>query len=338
MPVSQSTKIIAQLDNCRAGAIPEEVLSSAEPILLKGLVAQWPIVLAGKQSIRAAADYIQGFDRDTPLTAYEASPDINGRIFYNDEFTGFNFERTRQTLSQVLEKLFKVENEKRAPSYYVGSTMIDHWLPGFRAENDIDLGERDHLMNIWLGNRSRIAAHYDFPNNIACSVVGRRRFTLFPPDQAENLYVGPLEFTPSGQPISLVDTCNPDLVKFPKYEQAMAACYAVDLEPGDALFIPSMWWHHVESLEAFNVLVNYWWRTTPVYQGSPLNALHHAIMSLRDLPVEQRRVWKELFEHYVFNEDEHAFDYIPEHARGLLSGVDEATALALRAQLVKFLK
>ncbi|MFT6407828.1 MAG: hypothetical protein ACJAQ6_001243 [Arenicella sp.] len=334
----QSNNIIKQLKSCSADAIPAEVLTSTEPLLLKGLVAEWPIVQAGKQSARAAADYIQGFDRDVPLTAYEGSADINGRIFYNEEFTGFNFSRTRQTLKQVLQKLFEVIDKTPAPSYYIGSTMIDHWLPGFRAENDIDLGGRDHLSSIWLGNRSRIAAHYDFPKNIACSVVGRRRFTLFPPEQGENLYVGPLELTPSGQPISLVDTCQPDLLKYPKYEQAQAASYVVELEPGDALFIPSMWWHHVESLEAFNVLVNYWWRTTPVYQGSPLNALHHSIMSLRDLPVEQRRVWKDLFDHYVFNEDEHAFDYIPEHARGVLAGVDEAAAKALKAQLVKFLK
>lgn len=334
----QSTNIIKQVENCPSAAIPDEVIFSTEPLLLKGLVTQWPIVQAGHQSTSAAADYIRGFDRDAPLTAYEGPPDIDGRIFYNEEFTGFNFSRTRQTLNQVLEKLNQVIDETRAPTYYVGSTMIDHWLPGFRAENDIGLGDRDHLMSIWLGNRSSIAAHFDFPNNIACSVVGRRRFTLFPPDQAGNLYVGPLEFTPSGQPISLVDSCNPDLAKYPKYKQAMAACYTVVLEPGDALFIPSMWWHHVESLEAFNVLVNYWWRTTPVYQGSPMNALHHAVMSLRDLPVDQRRVWKELFDHYVFNEDEHAFDYIPEHARGVLSGVDEAAAIALRAQLVKFLK
>ena len=329
--MAQSLNIIKQLENCPADVIPDEVLNSVEPILLKGLVADWPIVHAGKQSARVAADYIQGFDRDTPLTAYEGPPDINGRIFYNAEFSGFNFARTRQTLKQVLEKLFQVIDETRSPTYYVGSTMIDHWLPGFRAENDIGLGDREHLTSIWLGNRSRIAAHYDFPNNIACSVVGRRRVTLFPPNQADNLYVGPLEF-------SLVDSSQPDFTKFPKYQTALDASFSVELEPGDAVFIPSMWWHHIEALESFNVLVNYWWRTTPVYQGSPMNALHHAIMSLRDLPVEQRRVWKNIFDHYVFNEDEHAFDYIPEHARGVLSGVDEAAAIALRAQLVKFLK
>ncbi len=336
--MTQSANSVREIDCALIEAPGEEVLTSSEPLILRGLVAHWPVVMAGTTSPESAADYIKQFDRDTPLTAYEAPPEAKGRIFYNEDFTGFNFSRTRQTLKQVLGKLFETKNQTRAPTYYVGSTLVDHWLPGFRESNDIDLGERERLVSIWLGNRSRIAAHYDFPNNIACCVVGRRKFTLFPPEQAQNLYVGPLEFTPSGQPISLVDTCNPDLDKYPRYEKAMNACYTVTLEPGDALMIPSMWWHHVESLEWFNVLVNYWWRSTPAYQGSPLNALQHAILSLRDLPAQQRRVWQKIFEYYVFSEDESAFDHIPEHVRGVLAGVDEVTANAIKAQLVKFLK
>lgn len=333
-----SVKQIKQLEGCSADAIPEEVFNSTEPLLMKGLVTSWPLVQAGNQSALAAADYIRGFDRGSPLTVYQGDPDIDGRIFYNEEFTGFNFERTRQPLGQVLDKIFDVLAETTAPTYYVGSTMVDHWLPGFRTENDINLGDRESLNSIWLGNRSRIAAHYDFPNNIACSVVGRRRVTLFPPEQAKNLYVGPLEFTPSGQPISLVDSCQPDFINFPKYQAALDSSFSVELEAGDAVFIPSMWWHHIEALESFNVLVNYWWRSTPAYLGSPLNALHHTVMSLRDLPLKQRAVWKEIFNQYVFDDDQHAFDHIPKHARGILSGVDESSASAIRAQLVKFLK
>lgn len=338
--MSQPSNTLEHLHHCSADALPNEVINSTQPLVLKGLVSHWPAVAAGKESARTAADYLRSFDQGIPLTVYEGAPEIQGRIFYNDDLTGFNFDRTRQTLQQVLTKLFQARDHAGSdtPSYYVGSTMIDHWLPGFGEQNDINLGAREFLSSIWIGNRSRIAAHYDFPNNIACSVVGRRRFTLFPPEQAENLYIGPLDLTPSGQPISLVDTCNPDLHRFPKYAEALKACYTVELEPGDAIFIPGMWWHHVESPGSFNVLVNYWWRVTPAYQGSPQNALHHAIMSMRDLPAEQRVVWKELFNTYVFNDDDRAFEHIPEHARGVLSGVDEAAAKALKAQLVKFLK
>ncbi|MDT1899301.1 cupin-like domain-containing protein, partial [Acinetobacter baumannii] len=80
---------------------------------------------------------------------------------------------------------------------YVGSTTIDGALPGFRAENDVDLGPRDPLASIWIGNRTRIAAHYDLPDNLACVAAGRRRFTLFPPGQQHNLYIGPIDLPPA---------------------------------------------------------------------------------------------------------------------------------------------
>ena len=155
----------------------------------------------------------------------------------------------------------------------MGSTTVDTCLPGFRDANDVALGDRQALMSIWIGNRTCIAAHHDLPDNLACVVAGRRRFTLFPPSELPNLYIGPLDFTPAGQAVSLVDFARPDLEKFPKFAQALARAQVVELQAGDAVFIPSMWWHHVEALDAFNVLVNYWWRQSPAHMDSPMNAL-----------------------------------------------------------------
>lgn len=336
--MAKAMQQIKRLENCAAPVLPSEVFTSVKPLLLPRFLDHWPITQAGKASPQQAADYLSQFDKNRPLTVYEGEPQHRGRIFYDDDFTGFNFARTRQTLSQVLEKIFAVSDLIEPPSYYVGSTMVDHWLPGLRDDNDLDLEGREHLMSLWLGNRSRIAAHYDFPDNIACCLVGRRRVILFPPEQADNLYIGPLDFTPSGQPISLVDSCEPDLQRFPKYADAMQAAYVVELNPGDALFIPSMWFHHIEALDPFNVLVNYWWRSTPAFLGSPLNALSHAVMSLRSLPAEQRKTWQAIFNQYVFEADAHNLDHIPDHALGMLAEIDEASAHKIRTQLQKFLK
>ena len=84
------------------------------------------------------------------------------------------------------------------------------------------MGEASPLKSIWVGNKTIVPPHYDVPDNIAFVCAGTRKFTLFPPSQLKNMYVGPLEHTPAGQPISLVDIDNPDLTKFPKVEQAMA--------------------------------------------------------------------------------------------------------------------
>ena len=81
-----------------------------------------------------------------------------------------------------------------------------------------------------------------------------------------------MEHTPSGQTISLVDFAQPDLQRFPKFAQALEHAVVAELGPGDALFIPSMWWHHVESLSDFNLLVNYWWIDSHQALGSPAAA------------------------------------------------------------------
>ena len=262
-------------------------------------------------------------------------PDIGGRFFYNAALDGFNFQSLRVRLDAVLDELAKHLAAPAPPAIYVGSTTIDGALPGFRGENDVDLGPRDPLASIWIGNRTRIAAHYDVPDNLACIAAGRRRFTLFPPGQQHNLYIGPIDLTPAGQPISLVDFAQPDLARFPRFADALAQSQSAELGPGDALFIPSMWWHHVEALDDVNVLVNYWWRQSPDWMDTPNNALMHALMTVRDLPPAQRAAWAELFRHYVFEADGETAAHIPPGARGLLGPMDDNASRMVRAQLLK---
>lgn len=317
--------------------IPEVLLESKNPVILKGLVANWPLVQAANNSPKKALSYLEKFSTEESWTVFKGEPEIDGRVFYNSEFNGFNFEVVGIPFKELIKDLLQSSTQASPPMIYVGSTMIDRWLPKFRSENDIDISH-DALASIWMGNQSRIAAHYDFASNIACCAAGRRRFTLFPPDQLENLYVGPLDFTPAGQPISLVDFKNPDFEKFPKFKIALESAIEVELEPGDALLIPSMWWHHVEALEDFNVLVNYWWRNSPRYMGSPLNVLQHAVMGLRDLPPEQREVWQQLFKYYVFEPSEENFEHIPKQAKGVLNEMSEQMSRDIRNLLINRLK
>jgi hypothetical protein len=329
---------VREVQGCRPDSLSDDILYSKEPLVLRGLTADWPLVEAAKQSSAQAESYILQFDSGQPLTAYRGPGDINGRIFYNQDLSGFNFERIRLPLTEVFENLRQYSSEAQPPTLYVGSTMVDNWLPEMRRDNDLTLAGHDPLVSIWIGNRSRIAAHYDFPTNIACSVAGRRRFTLFPPEQLENLYVGPIDFTPAGQSISMVDFDNPDYVAHPKFREALKAAQVVELEPGDAILIPSMWWHHVESLDDLNILINYWWRNTPAYMGTPVNVLQHAIMGIRELPPEQREAWREIFDHYVFKADDKNYQHIPEGSRGVLNPLDEATARDIRNLLLNKFK
>lgn len=316
-------------------SLPDDVLQSTEPLVLRGLVSSWPVVEAARRSGRAVVDYLRRFDSKRPIIFLTAPPRTKGRFFYNEDLSGFNFTRHRGPMGATLEQILNA-SASDSPSIYMGSTMLDAYLPGFRDENPLNLeAQQQKLANIWVGNRTRIAAHQDLPKNLACIVAGRRRFTLFPPEQLANLYIGPLDFNPAGQAISLVDFHAPDYERFPRFREAMSHARVVELEPGDALMIPSMWWHHVEGLDAFNVLVNYWWRDEPAYLNSPFNALMLAMLAIRDLPPDQRRTWQENFRHYVFESDEGTHAHIPESARGVLSPMDEQRARDLCKQLMQ---
>ncbi|WP_075185794.1 cupin-like domain-containing protein [Teredinibacter haidensis] len=320
----------------------QKLLEEGRPVIFKGIAQHWPVVQAGLKSASESMDYVSRFYNRKKLLAYIGQPEIKGKFFYNTELTGINFETQWVELGPFFNQLKVSQGNKESPAYFIGSTTVDGCLPGFRKNNELPLNhemfqKNPHLLSIWIGNRTLTSAHYDFSNNLACCLVGKRRFTLFPPDQIANLYPGPLEPTPGGQVVSMVDFNNPDFDIFPRFTDALAACEVADLEPGDVLFYPAMWWHQVESLSDFNVMMNYWWNTTPQYLDSPQTTLLHGILSLRDRPVAEKTAWKAIFDYYLFNESDDITGHIPEHARGNLAKLDETKARRLRAQILSAL-
>ena len=322
-------------DDVRADALPADLLQAAQPVLMRGLVRHWPLVQAARRSDAAFCDYLRGFGDGARVGLWRGAPEIQGHFFYNEAFTGFNFQREHGRFGALLDELLAVAQAPRPPALYLGSTEIDGSFPGLGAQNPLPaLAARAPLASLWLGNRTRVATHFDLPDNIACVVSGRRRFTLFPPEQVANLYIGPLDLTPAGQAISLVNPAQPDLVRFPRYAQAQQQAQVAVLEPGDAIYIPSTWWHGVEGLEPVNALVNYWWRQSPAWMDTPLNTLMLALLSLRDLPPAQRQAWRALFDHYVFDADAETAAHIPPAGRGVLAPMNEMSARQLRSVLL----
>ncbi|KRA52828.1 cupin [Pseudoxanthomonas sp. Root65] len=328
---------IRTLEAVDADALPlDALLADGEPVVLRGIARDWGLVHAGSRSTQEAMAYLRGFDAGVPIQYSFSDPEIEGRPFYNDDFTCLNFEVRRGLLAQVLDEITDHLQDARPPTYYIASLLIDRALPGFSQANDLGLAARgiEAPPSIWIGNRVVASCHFDAPDNLACCAVGRRQFTLFPPEQIENLYPGPFEPTPGGQVVSVVDFDRPDFARYPRFRTALASARTALLEPGDALFIPSMWWHHVRSLEPFNVLVNYWWRRSPAFLSSPLPALHHALWTLRDLPAHEKQAWAKIFDYYVFGPGERAGEHLPEQARDLLGPIDETQARRIRAMLL----
>jgi hypothetical protein len=328
----------AQWHDVDATLFEKTIRPRGRPAILRNLVQSWPATRAGRESPGALIRYLKSFYGGHPAPLFEGSADINGRFFYNDTLDGFNFESKRALLGDVLDRLLGYLGEKSAPALYAGSVSLPIYFPGFSQANQLSgLIHGSVIESIWVGNRTCIAPHFDNTENIACVVGGRRRFTLFPPDQIGNLYPGPLDLTPAGQPISLVDVRKPDLDRFPRFAEALRAAEVAELAPGDAVYIPALWWHNVEALEDFNVLVNYWWRDVPDYFDSPSMSLLHCLLTIKSLPPEQRRAWRAVFDYLIFQPEGSALEHLPPESRRLFGDLTEANAERIRSLLLKSL-
>ena len=331
-------KIITSVTHSELASL---IARSEEPLVFKGVALNWPLVAAGMQSSAHAVALLKKFYNGRPTGASIAAPEMKGRFFYDEDFTALNFSKSLVQIDDLLDDLLLHFADESPPGIYVASASLEGYFPGLREENNLDyfFSEEcnkcnDVLESIWIGNATTASCHYDAPYNIACCAVGRRRFTLFPPTQTNNLYPGPLEPTPGGQAISLVDFAAPDFKKFPRFREALDHAQKVELEPGDIIYIPSMWWHHVEALSGLNVLVNFWWRKVPAFLGAPMNSLNMAILNLRYLPENEKRAWKALFDYYVFGDLSASVDHIPVPARGILGGINDLKARKHRMMLI----
>lgn len=296
----------------------ENILPSGRPAVFRGLVADWPVVAAGLASNEEFCKYIKQFDRGYDVNTAHGPPSISGRLFYNDDLSGLNFRKGKASLSNSLDYLLQHRNDDPPPTLAIQSVVTRQYLPGFDGENRLPEGivPQGTGPRLWLGGRATIAAHYDPSENIACCVAGSRRFTLFPPEQVRNLYAGPFELTPAGATISMVDFDDPDYERYPRFREAEAAAVEAVLEPGDAIYIPYLWWHHVRSLDNVNALVNYWWEEAVDPGVDPRNAMFHAMLAVRSLPPAYRDAWRSMFEHYVFSAE--PATHLPPERQGIL--------------------
>jgi hypothetical protein len=314
----------------------ERIFPGNRPAVLRGVVAAWPAVAASLKSAQAMADYLLGLEQGGPLPLITAPPAIKGRFFYREDMQSANFERRPVPLSAGLHALLTHLTDPNPPAIFMESAPLPDCLPTFARFQKLDLLDASIVPRIWIGNAVTVQTHYDFYSNIACVVAGRRRFTLFPPEQLPNLYPGPMDVTLAGVPVSMVRLEEPDYARYPRFRLALEHAQVAELEPGDALFIPYAWWHRVESLAAFNVLVNYWWNDNK-FPLSPLDSLLHATFALRELPIEQRAVWRNLFDYYVFQTSGDPLGHLAPGGRGLMGSRDEHALHTVRKLLLKSL-
>lgn len=312
-----------------------EIRRAGLPVIIKGMVAGWPLVTAARQGDRQLAATLARHAAAVSLSVAIAPAEAHGCFHYVDDVSRLNFERTEMGFAEMLALLLR-EAEQPVPRSIAGQGLnAARLLPGFEKAHPMPLLPPSVPPRMWIGNAAKVATHNDELENIACVVAGRRRFTLFPPDQIGNLYMGPFELTPGGTPISMVHVSAPDLERYPRYAKAQENGWVADLEPGDALYIPYQWFHHVEARDRLNILINYWWNDARPDLGYAWDALLHAMIALGPMPQDQRRAWRATFDHYVFDASAETAAHLPESARGVLAATSPAEIERLKQDLIR---
>src|SRR3546814_11092919 len=114
---------IRELAGVDPRALPDAVLCSTTPVVLRGLVDAWPLVRAARASAEDAAAYLQRFDHGAmPANAMVAPPEVAGRLFYDESVQGFNFRRERVPLAVALKPLPTYQHDDSHPmtSIHIG--------------------------------------------------------------------------------------------------------------------------------------------------------------------------------------------------------------------------
>jgi len=324
--------------NGQADAL-NEIVSQERPLVIRGLVKQWPIVVLAGESDQAFASRLAAWDSGTVVDALLMPPEEQGLVGYRADGEAFNFSHHRVSVTQGLQRLLQFAQQDDAPGLAMQSAPVAGCLPGMLEDHAVPFLDASIKPRVWIGNQVTTPAHFDEFHNIACVACGGRRFTLFPPEQVGNLYVGPLDFAPTGAAISMARLDRPDDPRFPRLKLALAEARTADLSPGDAIYIPPMWWHHVTSLGKLNALVNYWWRPeqgTGLVPQTRLGGLLHCILLFKSLPATERAAWRELLDHYVFGDEDPAA-HIPEARRGWLGKLDVEQSGKLLERIRRYL-
>ena len=319
-------------------AFRQRLVEACQPAVVRGLCADWPVVRAAAQAEEGLATYLDGFATERPGEIFLGGPGIAGRYFYSEQLDGFNFERQEVSVREGLRRILAYARTPEKGTVYMGSLPARSYVPGFEAENTLPFMPQEVVPRIWLGNASHVSCHYDTFENLACVVAGTRRFTLFPPDSIGDLYVGPIDRTLSGPPVSLATSAPEGDPRYPRMTRARERAVSVELMPGDALYLPKLWWHEVEATAPFNMLVNYWWDAFSSGPDAPMSTMMLAMIAIAERPAAEREAWRAFFDHYVFRPDGHPLAHLPEEQRGMLGPLRQGNYGRIRALVMQQLR
>jgi hypothetical protein len=215
------------------------------PVVIPGLAGDWPAVRSW--SLPALADQVG--DTPVPLQVSEAGQARQETLPFDHSVRAMLDPGRAATQHYVQQVSLAALPESLRSA--LGS--LEPYL-GPRYPARLHRFCRDEP-RLWVGPAGTVTpVHFDLAHNLFVQLVGRKRFTLFDPSQSAALRYP--DYAQQRLTSSGVDVEQPDLERYPDFARARRV--VIDLAPGDVLFLPHSWWHHVRALEP-SVSLSHWW-------------------------------------------------------------------------------
>ncbi|KAG2463016.1 HIF1N inhibitor, partial [Polypterus senegalus] len=248
----------------------EMLIDNEEPVVLTDTNLVYP-------ALKWDIDYLQENIGGGDFSVYCAK---THKFLYYDEKKMSNFEnftpmsrRLEMKFCEFVERMQRAEETGHGERLYLQQTLNDtvgrkivvdflgfnwNWINKQQAKHNWGQLTSNLLLIGMEGNVT--PAHYDEQQNFFAQIKGYKRCILFPPDQFDRLYPFPVHHPCDRQ--SQVDFENPDYEKYPNFKNVIG--YEAVVGPGDVLYIPMYWWHHIESLlnGGTTITVNFWYKLT----------------------------------------------------------------------------
>ncbi len=296
----------------------QQLCERHEPTVFRGLASDWLPEEATGRPLQWMASIVG--HRRVPVTV--VLPNDNG-------FVGTGgmkrLERVsskiggRRTFSSVASSMENASASRDGYKLYVQSVAVETELPELQPYIKLPLDKLRFKgeWRAWIGTGDHhVAMHFDGRENFFCLLAGRKRFSVCPFDVLADAYVGPMEGNEYGTPASTVDPKRPDFSQFPRFRRILDRTVSVDLCAGDVLYLPSHWWHWVDSFDV-NISVNYWFVDLADHSVRHAAAtFFRALLNLRGLPDHWRHYWKTTFDYYVFQTHGDPYSHLPFDEQG----------------------
>jgi hypothetical protein len=289
------------------------------------LMRDWKLFSNGAVDETKILDGIASIIGEKPIEHYHQPRHLKGRLgFDNLNTMAQNWQVQRSTFSEFCQKIKRDIESPSGDVLYMASDPIPLKFPELMPCLTIpDYIPRDRMTEgaprLWIGNGGHtVSAHFDVDHNTLCLLSGEKRLTLFPPDQLPNMYLAPIERAPAGSPISMVNIKEPDFKRFPRFKAALERAVHVEMRAGDALFLPSFWWHEVDSV-GLNIMINFWWSECPDADLDALKNMLECLAIARRMPRHRREIMRTFYDHFVFDNADDPFPSVPPEHHGMFA-------------------